>query len=164
MQLQENPSQGHQDMDENVYCFVSKMLLWYPEWKQTNTVWRAWELPLLHEVEEKIINEDDMQKKMFTARSLCALLTDCSGWRISVINEVLHDWKEVGLRAWGGKVGWSLSYKMEGQRINSQWFQMNVFILNFLPHCGLVINSDTSRNEYQYRPVSNKIVTHIEQL
>lgn len=60
---------------------------------------------MLCEVEEKIVNEDDMQKKMFTACSLCALLTDCSGWRISMITEVLHGRKEVGLQAWGGTVG-----------------------------------------------------------
>jgi hypothetical protein len=148
MQFQENPFKGCQDMDENVYRFTSKMLLWYPESKQTNTVWRAWELPLLREVEEKIVNEDNMQKQMFTARSLRALLTDCSGWRISVITEVLHWWKEVGLQAWGGTVGWSLSYEMEGRWINFRWFQMNAFILNFSPHCGPVINLDTSRNEY----------------
>jgi hypothetical protein len=47
-------------------------------------------ITLLCEVEEKIVNEDDMQKKMFTARSLRAFLTSCSGWRISVIIEVLH--------------------------------------------------------------------------
>jgi hypothetical protein len=29
--------------------------------------------------QEKIVNEDNMQKKMFTARSLHALLTECIG-------------------------------------------------------------------------------------
>jgi hypothetical protein len=154
MQFQDNPSKGCQDMDENVYHFASKMLLWYPEQKQTNTVWRAWELPLLREVEEKVVKEDDMQKKMFAARSLRALLTDCSGCRISVIIEVLHRWKEVGLRARGGTVGWSASYNMEGWQIDSWWFQMNVFILNFSPHCGPVINSDTSK---KWIPVSTDL-------
>lgn len=41
---------------------------------------------------------------------------------------------------------------------------MNVCILNFSPHCGPVINSDTNRNECQYRPISNKIISHIEHL
>jgi len=29
---------GRRDMDENVYRFASKMLLWYPERRPTNTV------------------------------------------------------------------------------------------------------------------------------
>jgi len=85
IQFQENPSKGHRDMDGNVYRSASKMLSWYSERKQTNTICRAWELLSLREVERKIVNEDDMQKKTFVAPSLRALFTDCSGWRISVI-------------------------------------------------------------------------------
>lgn len=85
IQFQENPSKEHRDMDGNVYCSASKMLLRYSEWKQTNTICRAWELLSLREVEGKIVNEDDTQKKMFVAPSLHALFTDCSGWRISAI-------------------------------------------------------------------------------
>jgi hypothetical protein len=81
-----------------------------------------------------------------------------------VITEVMLGWKEVGWWAWGGTVGWSLSYKTEGWQINSRWFQMNVFILNFSPHSGPVVYSDTNRNEYQYQPFSNKIISHIQHL